>query len=52
MELKRVRVLLADDHRILREGLRALLEQEPDIVVVAEASDGRTAVATRPGALS
>lgn len=39
-----IRVLLADDHPILREGLRALLEREPDIKVVAEASDGRGAV--------
>ena len=39
-----VRVLLADDHRIVREGLRALLEKEPDMEVVAEADNGRTAV--------
>ncbi|MBI5118477.1 response regulator transcription factor [Candidatus Poribacteria bacterium] len=38
-----LRVLLADDHRIMREGLKALLEKEPDINVVAEAGDGRTA---------
>jgi DNA-binding NarL/FixJ family response regulator len=40
-----IRILLADDHRILREGLRSLLAQQPDIAVVGEASDGETAVA-------
>jgi DNA-binding NarL/FixJ family response regulator len=39
-----IRILLADDHRIMREGLRSLLEKQPDIEVVAEAEDGRTAV--------
>lgn len=37
-----LRVLLADDHRILREGLRALLDREADIECVGEAADGRT----------
>jgi DNA-binding NarL/FixJ family response regulator len=36
----RIRVLLADDHAILRSGLRLLLEREPDFVVVGEAGDG------------
>ncbi len=40
-----IRVLLADDHGIVRAGLRALLEAQPDMRVVAEASDGPTAVA-------
>ncbi len=40
-----IRVLLADDHPVLRVGLRALLEQEPDIVVVGEASSGEEALA-------
>jgi DNA-binding NarL/FixJ family response regulator len=40
-----IRILLADDHRILREGLRSLLAQLPDITVVGEASDGESAVA-------
>jgi DNA-binding NarL/FixJ family response regulator len=40
-----IRILLADDHRILREGLRSLLAQQPDIAVVGEASDGEMAVA-------
>ncbi len=39
-----IKVILADDHRIMREGLRSLLEKEPDIEVVAEADNGRTAV--------
>lgn len=39
-----IRILLADDHRILREGLRSLIEQNPDLEVVAQAEDGRTAV--------
>jgi DNA-binding NarL/FixJ family response regulator len=36
--------LLADDHTIIRSGLRLLLEQQPDFKVVAEAADGREAV--------
>jgi DNA-binding NarL/FixJ family response regulator len=39
-----MKVLLADDHRIVREGLKSLLESQPDLKVVAEASDGRQAV--------
>ncbi len=39
------RILLADDHAILREGLKALLQNQPDFEVVAEADDGRVAVA-------
>lgn len=39
-----IRVLLADDHRIVRQGLRGLLEKEGDIEVVAEAAEGRTAL--------
>lgn len=40
-----IRVLLADDHDILRDGLRALLEMADDVAVVGEASTGRQAVA-------
>lgn len=40
----KIRVLLADDHAVLRDGIRALLEDEPDILVVGEAEDGRSAV--------
>ena len=39
-----VRIVLADDHQIVRDGLRALLEKEKDMQVVGEAADGRTAV--------
>ncbi|MCL4812599.1 MAG: response regulator transcription factor [Vicinamibacteraceae bacterium] len=42
--MSRIRVLIADDHAILREGLRALLKLADDIEVVGEASDGREAV--------
>jgi DNA-binding NarL/FixJ family response regulator len=40
----RVRVLVADDHAIVRRGLRALVESQPDWEVCAEASNGREAV--------
>ncbi len=39
-----IRVLLADDHTILREGIRSLLEDEPDMQVIGEAEDGMQAV--------
>lgn len=39
-----IRVLLADDHILVREGLRALLTKEADLQVVAEAGDGRDAL--------
>jgi len=41
---KRITVLLAEDHLVVREGLRALLKSESDIEVVGEAQDGRRAV--------
>jgi DNA-binding NarL/FixJ family response regulator len=48
----RIRILLADDHAVLRAGLRALLSAEPDMEVVGEAGDGqetvRQAEALRP----
>jgi two-component system response regulator NreC len=40
----KTRILLADDHQILRQGLRLLLSTQRDFEVVAEASDGRAAV--------
>jgi DNA-binding NarL/FixJ family response regulator len=40
---KTVKILIADDHGIVRSGLRMLLEQQPDIEVVGEASDGAEA---------
>lgn len=41
---EKIRVLLADDHAVLRSGLRALLDREPDMQVVGEAANGRQAV--------
>ena len=43
-ERERVSVLIVDDHQLMREGLRTLLEMEEDILVVGEAPDGRAAV--------
>ncbi len=39
-----IRLILADDHKVVRDGLFALLDREADLTVVAEASDGREAV--------
>jgi NarL family two-component system response regulator LiaR len=39
-----IRVLVVDDHKVVREGMQFLLEQEPDIQVVGQCSDGREAV--------
>jgi len=39
-----IRVLIVDDHQVVREGLRFVLEQEPDVEVVGEAGDGRAAL--------
>ena len=39
-----IRILLADDHQIVLDGLRALLEQQPDMTVIAAVSDGHQAV--------
>ena len=50
--MKLIRILLADDHTVMRRGLRLLLESQPGFSVVAEAGDGRQAVeqaeATKP----
>ncbi|MBV9168441.1 MAG: DNA-binding response regulator, partial [Solirubrobacterales bacterium] len=40
----KTRVLLADDHAVVRSGLRAVLDGEPDLEVVAEAGDGAAAL--------
>lgn len=42
--MEQIRILVVDDHRVMREGLRALLETEKDITVVGEAETGRQAV--------
>ena len=42
--MARLRILLADDHTVVRQGLRRVLEDRPDWEVVAEAGDGREAV--------
>ena len=39
-----IRILLADDHAVMRTGLRLVLERQPDFEVVGEASDGREAI--------
>ena len=41
---EKIRILIVDDHQILREGLKALLAKEPDMEVVAEAEEGREAL--------
>src|SRR5580658_5634636 len=50
--MKHIRILLADDHNIMRKGLRLLVESQPGFSVVGEAADGRQTVeqatATRP----
>lgn len=43
MNERKIRVALADDQRLLREGLRIILEAAPDMIVVGEAEDGITA---------
>jgi DNA-binding NarL/FixJ family response regulator len=40
----RIAVLIADDHSVVREGLVSLIRRKPDMLVVAEASNGREAV--------
>ena len=39
-----IKILLADDHKLLREGLRALIEEQQNMTVIAEAENGRSAV--------
>ena len=43
-KVNKIRVLIADDHAILRAGLRMLIDSQPDMLVVAEAEDGLVAV--------
>jgi DNA-binding NarL/FixJ family response regulator len=49
--MKQLNVLIADDHRIFRQGLRSLLEKEPDLRVSAEADNGRDAIAAAESGL-
>jgi len=51
MDRERIRILIADDHAVLRAGLRMLLNAQPDMRVVGEAADGNEALA-RVGELS
>jgi two-component system response regulator NreC len=44
MDKGKIRIVLADDHTVLREGIRSLLEDQPDMQVVGEAEDGRAVV--------
>lgn len=43
-EMNRIRILIVDDHAIVREGLRALIEGKPDLEVAGEAENGQVAV--------
>ncbi len=43
--MRKIRIMLADDHKLMRSGLRVLLEQQADLSVAGEASDGREAAA-------
>jgi two-component system, NarL family, response regulator NreC len=43
--MRPIRILLADDHTVVRKGLRLLLESQPGFTVVADAADGRDAIA-------
>ena len=42
--MRKIRILLADDHQLMRSGLRLLIEQQPDLTVVGEAGNGREVV--------
>ena len=46
-----IRILIADDHALVRGGFRMILEAQPDMEVVGEAGDGREAVGRRSLAL-
>ncbi|GAB3805423.1 response regulator transcription factor [Micromonospora zhanjiangensis] len=50
MTVTKTRILLADDHALVRRGLRLILDAEPDLTVVAEAADGAEAVEAVRGA--
>ena len=40
----KIRVMLVDDHPVMREALRVIITSEPDLTIVAEAGDGRAAI--------
>jgi DNA-binding NarL/FixJ family response regulator len=42
--METLRILIADDHRVIREGLKRLIDEEPDMTVVGEADEGEEAV--------
>ena len=42
--MPKIKILIADDHKIVRQGIRKLLEAEPDLQIVGEACDGREAI--------
>ncbi|HWH70298.1 MAG TPA: response regulator transcription factor, partial [Candidatus Sulfotelmatobacter sp.] len=42
--MKKLRILLADDHKMLRDGLRLLIDSQPDMQVIGEAANGREAL--------
>ena len=42
-----IRILITDDHQVVRQGLRMFLSDDPDMEVVGEAADGAEAVRTR-----
>ena len=44
-----IKILIADDHQLTREGIRTMLEREPDMQVLGEAEDGRAAGENGPG---
>lgn len=44
MVANRIRVLVADDHAVVRDGIRSILKEEPDVEVIGEAEDGEAAV--------
>src|SRR4051812_47913608 len=44
-EVRKIRVLVVDDHKVVRVGLRTMIAREPDMEVVAEAEDGPSALA-------
>lgn len=44
--MKNIKILIADDHHLVREGIRSILEKEPDFQIIGEATNGREAVTT------